>query len=80
MSRVAALEIPSQTLRVWFRKSTSLAAEHNQESYDDLRMRIEKSHSQMFNMRHDIGEISSLTHDNNSILARLSGTIARHVL
>ena len=57
------------------RKSTSFAVEQNQEGFVDLGTRIERSHTEMVNLRNDLGVVSSVTQSNNSILARLSGLI-----
>ena len=57
------------------RKSASFAVEQNQESYVDLGTSIERSHTEMINLRNDLGAVSSVTQSNNSILARLSGLI-----
>ena len=57
------------------RKSASFAVEQNQEGYVDLGTSIERSHTEMVNLRNDLGAVSSVTQSNSSILARLSGLI-----
>ena len=57
------------------RKSASFAVEQNQEGYVDLRTSIERSHTEMINLRNELRAISSVTQCNSSILARLSGLI-----
>ena len=57
------------------RKSASFAVEQNQEGYVHLGTSIEISHTEMVNIRNDLGAVSSVTRSNNSLLARLSGLI-----
>ena len=57
------------------RKSASFAIEQNQEGYLDLGTSIERSHTEMANLRYDLGAVNSVTQSNNSILAKLSGLI-----
>ena len=57
------------------RKQASFVVEQNQEGYVDLGTRIEKSHTEMVNLRNDLGAASSATQTNVSNLARLSGLI-----
>ena len=57
------------------RKSASFAVEQNQEGYVDLGTSIERSHTEIVNLRNDLGAVISVTQSNNSILARLSGLI-----
>ena len=54
------------------RKSASFAVEQNQEVYVDLGTSIERSHTEMVNLRNDLGAVSSVTRSNNSMLARLT--------
>lgn len=57
------------------RKSASFAVEQNQEGYLDLETSIERSHTEMVNLRNDLGALNSVTQNNSSILDRLSGLI-----
>lgn len=57
------------------RKSASFAVEQNQEGYVDLGRSIERSHTEMVNLRNDLGALSSVTQNNSSILDRLSGLV-----
>ena len=57
------------------RKSASFVVEQNQEGYVDLGTSIERTHTEMVNLRNDLGAVDSVTQSNNSILARLSGLI-----
>ena len=57
------------------RKSASFVLEQNQEGYVDLGTRIERTHTEMVNLRNDLGAVSSVTQGSSSILARLSGLI-----
>ena len=57
------------------RKSASFAVEQNQEGYVDLGTSIERSHTEIVNLRNDLGAVSSVTQSNRSVLDRLSGLI-----
>ena len=60
------------------RELASFVVEQNQEGFVDLGTSIERTHTEMVNLRNDLGAVSSVTQGNNSILARLSELITRY--